>query len=126
MRLAYRKPGSLLDNLPLRTTVDYTTASRWPIAREQTLRIRPPAFLEAPERRRALLREHHGVSQLFIPELHGYVLTGVSVVGENNVVFGDGTFIDSTLIMEAEEPIRHAFVSDLAPTQGNNYESNWL
>jgi capsular polysaccharide biosynthesis protein len=126
VRLAYRKPGTLLDDLPLRTTLDVTTASRWRIAREQTLRIRPPAFLEAPEGRRAVLLEQHGVSQLLIPPVHGYVLADVSVVGENYVVFKDGTFIDSSLIRDAEEPIRHAFVSDLMPIQGNTYESKWL
>ena len=41
-------------------------------------------------------------------------------------MFRDGTFIDSSLIMDAEQPIRHAFVSDLTPTQGNTYESKWL
>ena len=126
MHLAYRKPGTLLDDLPLRTTLDVTTASRWRIACERTLRIRPPAFLEAPESRRAVLREQHGASQLLIPEVHGYVLTDVSVVGENYVVFKDGTFIDSSLIMDAEQPIRHAFVSDLMPIQGNTFESKWL
>jgi len=126
MRLAYRKPGTLLDDLPLSTAPDITSASRWRIAREQTLRIRPPAFLEAPEAQRELLRQQHGVSQLVIPEVHGYVLTDVSVVGENNVVFGDGTFIDSSLIMDAEQPVRHVFVSDLMPLQGNTYESKWL
>ena len=74
-----------------------------------------------------MLLERFGVSQLLIPEVHGYVLTDVSVVGENYVVFKDGTFIDSTLIMNAEQPIRqHPLVSDLMPIQDNTYESKWL
>jgi capsular polysaccharide biosynthesis protein len=74
-----------------------------------------------------VLREQHEVSQLLIPQVHGYVLTDVSVVGENYVVFKDGTFIDSSLIMDAEQPIRrNAFVSDLIPNEGNTYESKWL
>jgi capsular polysaccharide biosynthesis protein len=73
-----------------------------------------------------VLREQHGVPQLVIPQVHGWVLSDVSVVGENYIVFEDGTFIDSSLVMNAERPIRHAFVSDLTPIHGNTYESKWL
>ena len=80
-----------------------------------------------PESRREVLRERFGVSQLLVPEVYGYVLADVSVVGENYVVFKDGTFIDSTLIANAEHPIRQSpFVSDLLPIQGAIYESKWL
>jgi capsular polysaccharide biosynthesis protein len=127
LRLTYRKPMTFLDDLPLRGTLDLTAASRWRLAREHALRLRPPAFLEVPESRRAVLRERFGMSQLLTPEVHGYVLTDVSVVGENYVVFKDGTFIDSTLIMDAEHPIRqNPFVSDIVPIQDNFYESKWL
>jgi len=74
-----------------------------------------------------VLHERFGLSQLITPEVHGYVLTDVSVVGENYVVFEDGTFIDSTLIMNAAHPIRqHPLVSDILPIEDNIYESQWL
>ena len=71
MRLTYRKPGTLLDDLPLRRTLDVTTPSRWRLAHEQTLQLRPPVFLEVPESRREVLRERFGVSQLLVPEVYG-------------------------------------------------------
>jgi capsular polysaccharide biosynthesis protein len=127
LRLAYSKSGTLLADLPIRSTLDVTTASRWRLTCEHTLPLRSPEFLEVPESRRALLRERFGASQLLIPELYGYVLTDVSVVGENCVVFKDGTFIDSTLVMDAAHPIRrNPFVSDLLPVHDNIYESKWL
>jgi len=74
-----------------------------------------------------VLRERFGVSRLLIPDVYGYVLADVSVVGENYVVSDDDTFIDSTLIMNAEHPIRqNPFVSDLMPIQADIYESQWL
>lgn len=116
----------ILDALPLRPALDVSAQSRWRIARKQAVPIRPPAFLEGPEARLATLREQYETTQLVIPETHGYVLSDVSVVGENAIVFSDGTFIDSSLIADADRPIRRHFVSDVLPHRGSIYESQWL